>query len=162
MKIIVASFGYRFGTPLDADLLIDARSLANPFKIPHLRALDGTKDQLYDFVTKQASWGKWFNSACHQSRLICRQHIDAGMPTVAIGVGCVGGRHRSVVGALEIARVLFWEFGEGKTSWSKVGNSVVQIAHRDLSKGGEAGTFKKATDFERLPTHLKRKKEFKT
>lgn len=153
MKIIVASFGYKFGTPNDANILIDARSLRNPFKMKHLRNLPGTSDQIFYYVTKDPNWNAWLDAAI--AKIDQTLSLTPGMPQIAIGVGCHGGRHRSVVAALEIARVLHWKYAQGGQ------HHMIQIAHRDIGKGAKLGTI---LNVKQIAVELPkvRKKEFKT
>ncbi len=132
MKIIVASFGFKFGTPKDADILIDARSLRNPFNRSNLRHKSGLDDEVWKFVTKTTAFSMWKSKAVAQANAVVQAGLASGARQVAIGVGCVGGRHRSVVGCMEIARAIWWTHG-------KTGKHQILTAHRDITKGEPVG-----------------------
>lgn len=132
MKIIVASFGFKFGTPEDADLLIDARSLMNPFQNKGLRARSGLDDDVWVFVAHGRGFESWQDKALIKAKVVVNNGLACGSPHVAIGVGCVGGRHRSVVACMELARALYWIYGRG-------GNNTIDVAHRDITKGEPVG-----------------------
>ncbi len=131
MRIIVSSFGYKFGTPTDADLLIDARGLLNPFRDEALRKMTGLDDKVWFAITKDKRWMRWRGEAitrAWQAVLPVLNHPTSS--DLLIGVGCTGGRHRSVVGTLEVARALKWRM--------LCYTIPIMVGHRDLIREGDA------------------------
>jgi len=147
MKIIVASFGFKFGTPNDADALFDARVLRNPFRDPHLRKLSGLDDKVWHAIVEDRRFQPFMGSITVQAV----EAIEEGFyKQLVFGVGCTGGRHRSVVCTMELARALWWRY-ERK-------GMTVQVAHRDLNKGVSTGSFINARDY--VPTPKPVRKQF--
>lgn len=135
MKIIISSFGYKFGKPLDADLLLDARTLRNPFSDMKLRKQTGLDEDVYKFVIGDRRWGRWRAAAEFEASKTVEAAAVAGLEGVVIGVGCTGGRHRSVVATLALARFFYWQ-GAGVTFDTLPGRNQVMVGHRDLVKEG--------------------------
>jgi RNase adapter protein RapZ len=120
MRIHVVSFGFKFGVPRDADLIVDVRFLANPFFVPELQALDGETEAVRNYVLKS-----------DETRIFLKKYFDLidyllplyekeGKAYLTIAVGCTGGRHRSVV----VARNIFEHIHAlGKT---------VELMHRNV------------------------------
>lgn len=134
MKVIISSFGYKFGTPTDADLLLDARSLRNPFRDRELRALTGEHDLVWKAVTSDPRWDKWLDDGEWSIVEAIGKANALGNKKVTIGVGCTGGRHRSVVAALELSRFVYWN---KVAPLNKLKEYEVLVGHRDLNKEGE-------------------------
>ncbi|MCD8190384.1 MAG: RNase adapter RapZ [Clostridiales bacterium] len=96
LEISILSFGYKYGIPLEADLLMDVRFLPNPFYLPELRKLTGLDKPVTDFL--------WKYPETDQFLALCRKNLEFLLPLYAtegktvliIGVGCTGGQHRSV------------------------------------------------------------------
>lgn len=118
----VLSFGFKYGLPLDADLVIDMRFLPNPYWVPELRDLDGTDQKVSDYVLGQPEVGPFIDTYLHLLRVIGDGYRREGKRYVTLAVGCTGGKHRSVAVAEEIGRRLT---GQGRT---------VRVAHRDLGR----------------------------
>jgi UPF0042 nucleotide-binding protein len=122
MRINVVSFGFKYGIPYDADLIMDVRFLANPYFIPELKQLDGEAQAIKDFVLGHRETGefleKYFNLIDFSIPLYERE----GKTYLTIAIGCTGGRHRSVA----IARAIYEHIhAMGKT---------VELNHRDRSQ----------------------------
>lgn len=102
MKINILSFGFKYGMPQEADLVIDMRFLANPFFVPELKNQDGESKEVKQFVlsTKEAQifLEKYINLLDYLVPLYKKEH----KAYLTIAIGCTGGRHRSVVIAREI------------------------------------------------------------
>ena len=122
MRINIMSFGFKFGVPFYADLVVDVRFLVNPYFVPELKALDGESREVADFVLQNS-----------QARLFLKKYLDLldyliplyekeGKAYLTLGVGCTGGRHRSVV----IGRALFDHI--------KQSGKQVEITHRDINQ----------------------------
>jgi RNase adapter protein RapZ len=124
MTIQIISFGYKFGIPLEADLVFDTRFIQNPYYVPELREYSGLTKQVRDFVLAQPGADEYLD---HITRL-----LEFGIPAFAaegksrltIGIGCTGGRHRSIVLAEELARRL-----------RDAGHEPVIVFHRELERG---------------------------
>lgn len=89
------SFGYKFGLPLDADLLLDVRFLPNPFYEPTLRLKTGLEREVRDFVMKDTSAMDFMEKLEDFINFLIPQYIKLGKFQLTIAIGCTGGRHRS-------------------------------------------------------------------
>jgi RNase adapter protein RapZ len=99
----VSSFGYKYGPPVEADWVVDARFLRNPFWEPELRPLTGLDKPVHDFVWDQGPAREFVDRLVGVLTWTLEQAADSGRSRLHLGVGCTGGRHRSVVLACEIA-----------------------------------------------------------
>lgn len=106
LQINVVSFGYKHGLPLDVDLVFDCRFLPNPHWIESLRPLPGTDAKVRRYVMKQDETQAFLEELSDLFELLLPAYVREGKSYLSIGVGCTGGRHRSVVIAAEIARLL--------------------------------------------------------
>jgi UPF0042 nucleotide-binding protein len=106
LQINVVSFGYKHGLPLDVDLVFDCRFLPNPHWIDSLRPLPGTDPRVRRYVMKQDETQAFLEELAKLFSLVLPAYVREGKSYLSIGVGCTGGRHRSVVIAAEIARLL--------------------------------------------------------
>jgi UPF0042 nucleotide-binding protein len=119
----LVSFGFRYGTPPAAELLFDVRFLANPFFEERLRPLTGENAEVREYVLKAP------RSAALQQRLrdllafLLPLYDAEGKAYLTIGIGCTGGRHRSVVVANALAGEL------------RGGGREVNVEHRDVERG---------------------------
>jgi UPF0042 nucleotide-binding protein len=100
------SFGFKYGIPHDADLVMDIRFLPNPYFVPELRDLDGTSPQVEAFVKKWAETGLFLKKYLDLLDFLIPFYKKEGKSYLTIAVGCTGGRHRSIVVANEIFRFL--------------------------------------------------------
>ncbi|MFN2435671.1 MAG: RNase adapter RapZ [Desulfotignum sp.] len=103
MKINVLSFGYKYGIPMDADLVMDMRFLANPYFEPNLKHMDGESGAVKDFVLSNPETRTFLKKFTHLLDYLIPLYQKENKAYLTIAVGCTGGRHRSVV----IARCLF-------------------------------------------------------
>lgn len=122
MQINVVSFGYKYGLPLDSDLVFDTRFLPNPYYIDELRELDGRSKKVRDFVLNSEMTKKFLEHLIRLVEFLIPGFIQEGKSTLTISVGCTGGKHRSVV----VAEVLGRHLEEKKLK--------VKIIHRDVYK----------------------------
>jgi UPF0042 nucleotide-binding protein len=122
LQISVVSFGYKHGLPLDVDLVFDCRFLPNPHWVDTLRPLPGTDAKVRRYVMKQEETQAFLEELGKMFELLLPAYVREGKSYLSIGVGCTGGRHRSVVLAAEIARVL------GRLGFS------ARVHHRDLER----------------------------
>jgi RNase adapter protein RapZ len=106
LQISVVSFGYKHGLPLDVDLVFDCRFLPNPHWVESLRPLPGTDAKVRRYVMKQEETQEFLEELGRMFSLLLPAYVREGKSYLSIGVGCTGGRHRSVVIAAEIARLL--------------------------------------------------------
>ena len=102
----VVSFGYKHGLPLDVDLVFDCRFLPNPHWVESLRPLTGTDPAVRDYVLAQPVTGEFLAELERMLALLLPAFEREGKAYLSIGVGCTGGRHRSVVIAEQIAQIL--------------------------------------------------------
>jgi UPF0042 nucleotide-binding protein len=102
----VVSFGFKYGVPLDVDMVFDCRFLPNPHWVDELRPLTGLDDAVRDYVLDQPESGEFLGKLDDLMGLLVPAFIKEGKSYLSIAVGCTGGRHRSVVIADELARLL--------------------------------------------------------
>ena len=100
------SFGYKHGLPIDVDLVFDCRFLPNPHWVDDLRPLSGTDPRVRDYVLGQPETGPFLDELERLFALLLPAYVREGKSYLSIGIGCTGGRHRSVVIATELARLL--------------------------------------------------------
>jgi len=103
MKINVMSFGYKYGIPVDADLVMDMRFLTNPYFQPGLKHMDGESSAVRDFVLSNPETRTFLKKFTHLLDYLIPLYQRENKAYLTIAVGCTGGRHRSVV----IARCIF-------------------------------------------------------
>jgi UPF0042 nucleotide-binding protein len=118
----VMSFGFKYGLPLDADLVIDARFLPNPHWVPELRPHTGQDPDVRDYVLGQDDAAEFLDRYVDVLRLLIPGYRREGKRYLTLAVGCTGGKHRSVAIAEEFARRLS---AEGITATAR---------HRDLGR----------------------------
>lgn len=123
LRIAVMSFGFKYGLPLDADVVFDMRFLPNPYWVPELRSLTGRDGPVSEFVMKQAGAEEFLERAGDLLDTMIAGYVREGRRYVTVAVGCTGGKHRSVA----IAEALSERLG-GR---DRVDTFVV---HRDLGR----------------------------
>ena len=121
--IEVVSFGFRYGVPLDASLVMDVRFLPNPHFIPELRPHSGLAPQVRDFVLEKADTTAFLEHFYSLLDFLVPAYRREGKSYLTIAIGCTGGRHRSVAIA-QAAAARFEALG-----------IKVRISHRDIEKG---------------------------
>jgi len=102
----VVSFGFKFGVPLDVDMVFDCRFLPNPHWVDELRPQTGLDDAVRDYVLDQPESGEFLEKLDDLLGLLLPAFVKEGKSYLSIAVGCTGGRHRSVVIAEELAKLL--------------------------------------------------------
>ena len=103
MNVSVTSFGFKYGIPLEADLVFDVRFLPNPFYVPELKHHTGLEKPVYDFVFSNRQ-GEEFMAYLEQLiAFLLPQYVEEGKAALVIAVGCTGGQHRSVAVARALA-----------------------------------------------------------
>ncbi len=121
-SLTLLSFGYKYGLPLDADLVIDMRFLPNPFWIPELRDLTGLDEAVSDYVLSQEGAADFLTRYVELLNLISGGYQREGKRYLTLAVGCTGGKHRSVAIAEELGSRLAAD------------NLSVLVVHRDLGR----------------------------
>jgi RNase adapter protein RapZ len=125
MFITVTSFGYKFGMPMDADIVMDVRFLPNPHYVAALRTHTGREDVVRKFVLGRSETKAFMKRWLDLLKLTIPDYIVEGKTHLAIAIGCTGGQHRSVTLADETAAFL-----------TKLGYSV-GVHHRELDREPE-------------------------
>lgn len=123
MTIHVVSFGFKYGIPLDADLVFDVRFLPNPFYIPELREHTGLETCVRDYVMDYAQSREFVKKLVDMMEYLIPHYEKEGKAQLVIGIGCTGGHHRSVTIAEELHKQLL-----------RSGYHVL-ASHRDIQKG---------------------------
>jgi len=120
LQVHVISFGFKYGLPPEADLVIDVRFLANPFFVPELKALDGEDTEIREFVLKTPDAATLIAKYTDLIDFLLPLYEKEGKTQLNLAVGCTGGRHRSVV----MARAFFDHIA--------VRRRRVELIHRDI------------------------------
>ncbi|MGL4738877.1 MAG: RNase adapter RapZ [Cellulosilyticaceae bacterium] len=127
LMITIVVFGFKYGIPIDADLVYDVRFIPNPYYIPEMRPLTGNDEIIKKYVMEWEVTEKFLEKLKDMVGFLVPYYIQEGKNQLVIGVGCTGGKHRSVVIANELADFL-----------QKSGN-MVTIQHRDIDKDQKRG-----------------------
>jgi UPF0042 nucleotide-binding protein len=126
VRVNVLSFGYKYGIPVDADLVLDCRFIPNPHWIPELRPLTGLDDKVKSNVLSNAGVSQFVQSYVSVINQMLPGYLREGKKYLTVAIGCTGGRHRSVSVAREIAAQLDGE---------RDGFSVsAHASHRDVGR----------------------------
>ncbi len=96
LSVNVMSFGYKYGLPLEADLVFDVRFLPNPFYIPELKHKTGMDSEVYDYVFSFPQTNVFMDKLKGMLAFLLPLYAEEGKTTLVIAVGCTGGHHRSV------------------------------------------------------------------
>ena len=105
-KVVVQSFGFKHGVPIDVDYIFDVRCLPNPYFVDNLRAQTGLDLEVEEYLNEQAEVGEYYRSLRSFLKMAVPHHYKEGKLRLNIGVGCTGGRHRSVFMARRVCRYL--------------------------------------------------------
>lgn len=122
MEVHVFSFGFKYGMPEEADIIIDVRFLPNPYWDPKMRLLTGRDPLVRDFVIEHPQTQAFLERWCALLDTVMPGYVGEGKSRLAVGVGCSGGQHRSVAIADQTALHL-----------TKAGYHVL-TSHRDLAR----------------------------
>ncbi len=106
MTVRVLSFGFKYGTPADADLIFDVRFLKNPYFVPHLKRVPGTEKPVRDYVLALPETGEFLDRTLDLLQYVVPKYEQEGKSYLTIAFGCTGGMHRSVVLAEHVAASL--------------------------------------------------------
>lgn len=123
LYITVLSFGFKYGIPNDADLVFDVRFLPNPYYIEELRPMSGNDKAVRDYVMENDKANEFLQKLVDMVEFLIPNYIAEGKTQLVIGIGCTGGKHRSVTLANELYEAL-----------EKSENYGIRIEHRDIGK----------------------------
>ena len=121
----VISFGFKYGAPIDADVMMDVRFLPNPHYVPELRDKTGLDSDVYDYVMKQPITETFYTKFIDLIEFCLPGYKREGKASVTIAIGCTGGQHRSIALAERIAKRL------------QNDQYAVNVSHRDQFKKKE-------------------------
>jgi len=119
LDVMLMSFGFKYGIPLEADIILDVRFLPNPYFDPKLREFSGRDLKIKAFLRKFSETKEFIKKAGDFLQYLMQNFQQEGKSQVTIAVGCTGGRHRSVFIAEEFAKIL------------KKKERKIQVLHRD-------------------------------
>jgi len=123
-NVSVVSFGFKYGTPIDCDLVFDVRFIPNPFYVSNMKHLSGKDKQVEKYVMGFDETKEFLKKLIEMINFLLPLYKREGKAQLVIGVGCTGGRHRSVAIGEELYREL------------KKNGNITSIQHRDISKDG--------------------------
>ena len=122
IQITLISFGYKYGIPIDVDIVFDVRFLPNPFYLEKLRSLPGTNTEIEKYVTEFSVTQHFIETYFNLLEYLIPYYLKEGKTYLSVAFGCTGGRHRSVVLINSLAKYL-----RGK-------DYKIFIKHRDMNK----------------------------
>ena len=128
LKVNVLSFGYKFGIPADADLVMDCRFIPNPHWQPELRPKSGLDKEVSDAVLNATAVPEFLDRYVALFDSIARGYLNEGKKFLTLAIGCTGGKHRSVAVAEELAKRL------NGLEVSKDASVSAHAIHRDLGR----------------------------
>ncbi len=124
LMVNIVSFGFKNGTPQDADLVFDVRFLPNPFYIEELKHKTGNDVEVQEYVKSFPETAEFLDKLTDMIKFLIPNYVKEGKHQLIIGIGCTGGQHRSVTLANELYRQLLDK-----------GSYGLKITHRDAKKG---------------------------
>jgi len=122
ISVNVMSFGFKYGLPIEADMVLDVRFLPNPYYIPELRKKTGLDEEVYNFVFEHDTTKEFMAKLRDMVSFLLPHYIEEGKHSLTIAVGCTGGRHRSVA----VARAL--------TEYIKQLGQSAELVNRDYDR----------------------------
>ncbi len=125
LVITFESFGFKYGPPRDPDLLLDVRFLPNPHYEPELRPQTGIDRAVVDFINRDGELDDFLGHLHPLLDYLLPQYLAEGKAHLVLGIGCTGGRHRSVALAEHLA-----------DRYRDAGEYLVEVVHRDISRAG--------------------------
>jgi len=123
LRIDIVTFGFKYGIPLEADLVFDVRFLTNPYWNPQLKPLSGLEEPVRDFVLGQPAARRFLELVTELLELTVPAYLAEGKEQLRVALGCTGGYHRSIALAEELAERL-----------GSLGNVSVAVFHRELER----------------------------
>ena len=127
MAITILSFGFKYGIPVDSDMVFDVRFIPNPFYIPELKPFSGNDEPVKNYVMEQTETQTFLQKANDMFEFLIPNYQKEGKRQLIISIGCTGGRHRSVAIANSIYETL------------RANNHDVYIEHRDIKEDVHKG-----------------------
>ena len=128
MYVTVLSFGFKYGIPADADLVMDVRFLPNPFYVEGLRTKTGNDREVSDYVMQYPEAHIFLDKLQDLLEFLLPNYIEEGKTQLVIAIGCTGGKHRSVT----LANGLYERLSKGR-------GYGLKIEHRDIGKDALRG-----------------------
>jgi UPF0042 nucleotide-binding protein len=122
LVVTVLSFGFKHGIPVDSDLLFDVRFLPNPHFVPELRPHTGRDAEVIEFLERAPATHQFLDHTLNLLKFLVPQYVTEGKSYLTVGIGCTGGRHRSVA----VAEAL-------KKGLSGIPGVRVRVRHRDIA-----------------------------
>ena len=122
LVVTILSFGFKHGIPVDSDLLFDVRFLPNPHFVPKLRPHTGRDREVVKFLEGSPATREFLKHTLNLLSFLIPQYVHEGKTYLTIGIGCTGGRHRSVA----IAEAL-------RKGLSGISGVRLRVAHRDIA-----------------------------
>ncbi len=122
LLVSLVSFGFKYGVPIDSDLVFDVRFLPNPHFVPQLKPYTGSDAQVADYMNSHAATGTFLEHVNKFVDFLLPQYEKEGKSYLTISIGCTGGRHRSVFIANQVAKHLQSQ------------SYRVKVSHRDVEK----------------------------
>ncbi len=126
LTVNVRSFGFKYGIPLDADLVFDVRFIPNPFYVDALKPLTGLDSAVSDYVMAQSESVTFLNKLMDMVSFLLPCFVKEGKSQIVIAIGCTGGKHRSVTLACKLGGLL------------EAMNATVVVEHRDIDRDAKA------------------------
>lgn len=126
--VSIESFGFKYGIPMDCDLVFDVRFIPNPYYIPELKPKTGMEDEVKDYVMSFSESKIFLNKLVEMINFLLPQYVKEGKSQLVVGIGCTGGKHRSVT----IAGELYAKLKQRDVS--------VVLEHRDIERDDKGGS----------------------
>lgn len=120
-SINMVSFGFKYGLPIDADLVFDVRFLPNPHYVGHLQPLTGLNQEVNTYIFKWSDTQKFVDKTMDLLKFMLPQYKKEGKSQLVIAIGCTGGQHRSVALSEHFAKQLSPDY-------------ITHVSHRDIDK----------------------------
>ncbi|MGL4362535.1 MAG: RNase adapter RapZ [Cellulosilyticaceae bacterium] len=127
LMITIVVFGFKYGIPIDADMVFDVRFAPNPYYVPELRPLTGNEASIKEFVMQAENTKIFVDKLKDMIKFLIPQYSNEGKNQLVIAIGCTGGKHRSVVIGNELHEYL-----------EKEGNAIT-IQYRDIDQDSKRG-----------------------
>jgi RNase adapter protein RapZ len=122
LLVTVVSFGFKYGSPRDADLVLDVRFLPNPHWVDELRPLPGTNQKVREYVEGQEEYEAFMKRLESLLDVVVPGYVDEGKSYLTVAIGCTGGRHRSFV------------VGDDLADYFRERGHRVSVDHRDIDR----------------------------
>ena len=123
LLVDIVTFGFKYGIPLEADLVFDVRFLTNPYYVPDLKPLSGLQPPVREYVLGQPAAGRFLDLVVELLQLTAPAYRAEGKQRLTVALGCTGGYHRSIALAEELAARL-----------TEMGGTSVAVFHRELER----------------------------